>query len=201
MKNIGIDFDNTIVVYDEVFHKYALKLGLILPGVKKNKQAIRDAIRVLPNGNDKWTELQGLVYGKYMDEAESTKGVESFLKVCKKSPFKVLIISHKTLYPAIGSRINLQAAAKRWLEDRSFLSKFNLTESDVIFEETLQVKLKQIVKKRCAYFIDDLIEVLLHPDFPKGVRKILYGQQINGKLTRDIMHFEDWNEIKKYFFD
>ena len=64
--HIGIDFDNTIITYDNLFHKYALKLQLINESVAKNKQVIRDTIRKLPNGNDRWTELQGLVYGKYI---------------------------------------------------------------------------------------------------------------------------------------
>lgn len=199
-QHIGIDFDNTIIAYNEVFHKYALKSGLILNNVKKNKQAIRDAIRALPEGNDKWTKLQGLVYGKYMDEARPTQGIESFLKVCKNNSFKVLIISHKTVYPAMGPRVNLQAEAKKWLRNRDFLSRFGLTERDVVFEETLEGKFGQIVSKRCAYFIDDLKEVLLHPDFPKGVGKILYSHHTDDGLPADIMRFKDWNEITEYFF-
>lgn len=199
-RRIGIDFDNTIVTYDEVFYKYALKSQLIPKGVKKNKQAVRDAIRVLPQGNDKWTLLQGLVYGSYMDEAELVKGVEGFFEACRKNSCKISIISHKTIYPAMGPRINLQAAAKRWLKDRDFLSEFGLTEKDIVFEETLQGKFDRIAGKSCAYFIDDLKETLLHPDFPKGVAKILYNQQADDCLPADIMRFKDWDEITEHFF-
>ena len=199
-RSIGIDFDNTIITYNEVFHKYALKLGLILNDVKKNKQAIRDAIRLLPEGNDKWTNLQGLVYSKHMDEARLTQGIDRFFKACKKNSFKVSIISHKTLYPALGPRINLQTAANRWLENINFLSKFGLTEKNIVFEETLEGKLDQIAKKRCAYFIDDMKEVLVHPDFPKGVGRILYSQETDDGLPADIMHFKEWDEITEHFF-
>ncbi len=199
-KCIGIDFDNTIVTYDEVFHKYAFKLGLILKEVKKNKQAIRDSIRALPGGNDKWTKLQGLVYGNHMDEAVPTRGVERFFKACRKNSSKVLIISHKTLYPAMGPRVNLQVAAKRWLKNMDFLSKFGLIEKDIVFEETLEEKLDQIARKKCAYFIDDLKEVLVHPNFPRGVVKILYSQKSNDVLPVDITRFKDWDEITEYFF-
>lgn len=200
-KNIGIDFDNTIVTYDDVFYKYAFELRLISHKVEKNKKAIRDAIRRLPEGNDKWTELQGMVYGTYMEEAELMQGVGSFLEACKKNNFKVFIISHKSIYPAIGSHVDLQKAAKKWLKNRDFLSKFGLTDSNVIFKETLQGKLDQIAQKKCAYFIDDLTEILEHPDFPKDVKKILYGQQENKGFPTDIIHFKYWNEIKKYFFE
>ncbi len=199
-KHIGLDFDNTIITYDEVFHKYALKSELILNEVKKNKQVIRDAIRALPEGNDKWTELQGFVYGKHVCEARLTRGVESFFEACKRNSVKVSIISHKTLYPASGPRVNLHTAAKRWLKDMDFLSKFGLMEGDIVFEETLEGKLGQITRKKCAYFIDDLKEVLLHPDFPKGVGKILYSEEADDALPADITIFKDWDEITKHFF-
>ena len=101
----------------------------------------------------------------------------------------------------MGLRVNLQEAARKWLKDRNFLSKFDLANSDVIFKETLQGKFDQIAEKRCTYFIDDLTEVLRHPNFPKGVKKILYGQQENKDFSADIMYFKDWDEIAKYLFD
>lgn len=197
---IGLDFDNTIVTYDNVFYKYALKYGLILPEIKRNKQMIRDAIRLLPDGNNKWTRLQGLVYGKYMDEAECMQGVEDFLNACKENSFKIVIVSHKTVFPALGPRINLQVAARQWLKSSNFLVKFGLVENDVVFEETLNGKLKQITNKGCNYFIDDLIEVLVHSEFPKGVKKILYGKRVREDSFKDIIMFEGWNEIKEFFF-
>ncbi|KKK79684.1 hypothetical protein LCGC14_2831040, partial [marine sediment metagenome] len=107
MMHIGLDFDNTIVTYDSLFHKYALAEGLIAPDVAINKQAVRDTIRELPEGNDKWTLLQGVVYGRKMDEAEPAHGVEVFLEACRSSSeVKLSIISHKTLYPAMGERVN-----------------------------------------------------------------------------------------------
>lgn len=198
--HIGIDFDNTIITYDEVFYKYAFKSKLISNGVKKNKQSIRDAIKALPEGNDRWTELQGLVYGRYIDEARPTQGVEDFFEACKKNSFKVSIISHKTVYPVMGPRINLQIAAKKWLKSKGFLSRFGLTEKDFIFKETLEGKLNQIARKKCAYFIDDLKEALAHPYFPKDVGKMLYGHQADDGLPADIMCFKDWHEITEYFF-
>lgn len=197
---IGIDFDNTIVTYDEVFFKYALKSGLILKEVKKNKQAIRDSIKRLPGGDNEWTRLQGLVYGKHMDEARTTPGVERFFKACKKNSYKIMIISHRTVYPFRGPRVNLQMAAKRWLENKDFLTKFGLTRKDIVFAQTLKGKIEQIARKKCAYFIDDLKEVLTHPDFPRGVGKVLYSQKDNEELPEDIMRFKDWDEITEYFF-
>ncbi|MDP2277019.1 MAG: hypothetical protein Q8K51_02240, partial [Nitrospirota bacterium] len=195
-----IDFDNTIVTYDNVFYKYAYELGLISHGVAKNKQVIRDTIRMLPDGNDKWTELQGLVYGCYMDEAEPAQGVLQFFQECREYPCKVSIISHKTIYPARGPHVNLQEAAGKWIENRGFYSKLGLSTDAVVFEETLGGKLSQISRRECTHFIDDLSEVLLHPDFPSNVEKILYAQTTDSSISQSMLYFKDWNAIRKYFF-
>ncbi|OGW33233.1 MAG: hypothetical protein A2X59_04220 [Nitrospirae bacterium GWC2_42_7] len=198
--HIGIDFDNTIVTYDNLFHKYALGLGLISSGVAKNKQVIRDTIRMLSDGNDKWTELQGLVYGTHMDEAEIFEGVRNFLDKCREMSAKVSVISHKTIYPALGPRVNLREAARKWIEANGFYSEFGLSENDIVFEETLAGKLSRISERGCTYFIDDLPEVLLHPDFPSNVAGILYAKNTGKEIPGNLLHFENWDEIREYFF-
>ncbi len=60
---IGIDFDNTIVTYDDLMYSLAMEMGLINPAVRKSKKLIRDNIRELPDGEIEWQKLQGLVYG------------------------------------------------------------------------------------------------------------------------------------------
>ena len=46
MKILGIDFDNTIVRYDNLFYKIALEKGLIDTSIGKSKE-IRDYLRSL----------------------------------------------------------------------------------------------------------------------------------------------------------
>ncbi len=196
---IGMDFDNTVIIYDDVFHKYGVQLGLIDPGVKKNKQTIRDAIRKLPDGESEWIKLQGLVYGLYIDEAAPAEGVEDFLDVCKAKGVEVSIISHKTQYPALGPKYDMPKAAKGWLEHRKFSSRFGISPEDVIFERSLKGKFDKITQRDCTHFIDDLPEVLLDPHFPQGVVRILYSQ-IKENASEKYLHFNAWHEIKKYFF-
>ena len=198
--HLGIDFDNTVVTYDRIFHKYALREQLISCGVPKNKQKIRDKIRMLPQGNERWTELQALVYGCYMDEAEPADGIREFLELCKKKLVKVSIISHKTIYPAKGPRVNLRKAAIRWLREKGFLSSKGLHLKDVIFVGTLKEKLMQIEKFKCTHFVDDLLEVLQHPDFPAEVGKIFYAPGGADKIPRGIQCFRGWYDIQKYLF-
>ena len=47
---IGVDFDNTIITYDDVFLSTARERGLVGADFAGRKQAIRDTIRLLPDG-------------------------------------------------------------------------------------------------------------------------------------------------------
>ena len=42
---VGVDFDNTIVAYDALFHRVASERGLIPATVAATKIAVRDALR------------------------------------------------------------------------------------------------------------------------------------------------------------
>ena len=56
--HIGLDFDNTLIDYDGVFHQVALEKGLIDEHVPVSKTAVRDSLREREQEDD-WTELQG----------------------------------------------------------------------------------------------------------------------------------------------
>src|SRR5262249_22819241 len=58
---IGVDFDNTIVCYDELFHRVAVEQGLIPSTVPATKGEVRRDLEGRGLG-DVWTELQGYVY-------------------------------------------------------------------------------------------------------------------------------------------
>ena len=202
MMHIGLDFDNTIVTYNSMFHKYALAEGLIAPDVAMDKQAVRDTIRELPKGNDKWTVLQGVVYGLKMDEAEPADGVEGFLEACRSTKeVELSIISHKTLYPAMGEKVNLREAAMGWIRSRGLMDRFGIQEDHITFVGELEEKLRQIGLRDCTHFIDDLPEVLLHPSFPKGVQRVLYASKAPEDLPSDVLWFNSWDSIREHFFN
>ena len=70
---VGVDFDNTIVGYDQLFHRVAVERGLVPTGMEPTKSAVRDQLRNTGQ-EDAWTELQGYVYGARMKEAEPISG-------------------------------------------------------------------------------------------------------------------------------
>ena len=116
---IGVDFDNTIVSYDEVFHHVALQKGLIPAGTLKRKMEIRDRIRKLSAGETTWIRLQGIVYGKFMQRAEIMPGVANFLLQCKVRNHSVFIVSHKTEYGHFDcDNVSLRQEALKWMESK-----------------------------------------------------------------------------------
>jgi len=66
---IGVDFDNTLINYDEVFHSRAVDSGLVARDIEKEKSVIRDRVRNLEAGEEKWQKLQAEVYGPGITEA------------------------------------------------------------------------------------------------------------------------------------
>ena len=63
---LGLDFDNTIIKYDELFHKIAYEKELIPADLPKEKNAVRNYLRQ-NNIEDEWTMIQGEVYGERFD--------------------------------------------------------------------------------------------------------------------------------------
>ncbi len=108
---IGLDFDNTIVSYDQLFHKVALEKSLISHEVPINKVAVRDHLRHT-NQEDAWTEMQGYVYGARMNEAIAYPGLKEALHAIKNGGHELFIVSHKTQYPYAGKRYDLHAASR-----------------------------------------------------------------------------------------
>lgn len=172
---IGIDFDNTIVCYDDVFQAIAVEQGLVPPHAATSKTAIRDHLRAIGQ-EDRWTELQGTIYGPRMMDARPFPGVVEFFAACRAAGVPVAIVSHRTRFPYLGERHDLHAAARDWLARHGFHDPagIGLPVERVFFEETKEAKLARIAEVGCTHFIDDLPELLAHPLFPADVRRILF---------------------------
>ena len=196
---IGIDFDNTLVTYDEMIHRVAQERGLVGGGVEVNKKQVRDAIRRLPGGETQWQKVQALVYGPRMAEARPAPGAAEFLQRCADNRAKVVVVSHKTEfanYDETGT--NLREAARAWLDNHRLLSG---PSGDVYFESTRQQKLERIETLGCTHFIDDLEETFLEQSFPDRVEKILYFPPGVEPLPLGVKMAGDWQSISEYLFD
>ena len=172
---IGIDLDNTIVCYDEVFRRAAVEQGLVPPEAATSKTAIRDQLRAAGQ-EARWTELQGAIYGPRMQEARPFPGVLEFFTACRAAGIPLVIVSHRTPFACLGPQHDLHAAARDWLARHEFHDPagIGLPTESVFFEETKEAKLARIAAVGCTHFIDDLPELLTHPLFPGDVRRILF---------------------------
>ncbi len=186
---IGIDFDNTIACYDGVFYRAALEKSFIPREIPTSKGAVRDYLRSVGK-EEVWTELQGYIYGARMDLAMPYPNFDRFLSLCHAKQIPTFIISHKTRFPFLGPRYDLQRAAKDWLQHQSFPWI-----PPAFFELTLQEKLQRISKQGCTVFIDDLPELLEENEFPSNVTKILFDPNGLYPKNKTYVHATSWDEI------
>ena len=185
---IGIDFDNTIICYDTVFNKAGVEKGLIPEYLPPGKGYVKDYLRKIGK-EDKWTWLQGYVYGTKLEDAKLYEGVKSFLKFCNKANIVSFIISHKTKYPYSGEKYDLHRAASDWIQ------KQNLDIS-TFFELTKKDKVKRINALNCSHFIDDLPEFLAESGFNEKIIKILFDPLGKYRASDfDYQYANSWDEI------
>jgi hypothetical protein len=203
--HIGIDFDNTLACYDQVFTKLAQEYGVIGQGERKTKQDIRQIIRQKKDGEFMWQRLQGAAYGMCMLGAEQFVGEDQFLRRCAATPsVQIYIVSHKTeLGHFDETHINLRDAACKWMHSQGFFdtTKYAIPEKHLFFESTQQEKVARIASLRCDVFIDDLAEIFSDPSFPRNTKKILFSNtELCGHIGEVDHICARWTEIEAVVF-
>ena len=193
MNKIGIDFDNTIVCYDQLFYKIAREENLVPIKSPVSKIFIREYLRSQKQ-DDAFTFLQGEVYGRRILEATPAKGVYLAIKNLLANNFEVSIISHKSKYPYKGPKYNLHDAAKLWLDKNNFISENSgiLKKENIFFNLTKEKKIEKIHSLGCDYFIDDLPEILKMIE--GKVKKILYSPNCK-KINNNYIILRKWSYL------
>jgi hypothetical protein len=174
---VGLDFDNTLAGYDDIFSQAARDGGLVPPDFSGTKQDVRALCRARPGGETEWMRLQGRVYGALMPQARMIDGADAFLERCRAERVQVFIVSHKTEYGHFDDdKVNLRDAARSWMDAKGFFEtdRFGLSPTDVFFEPDRKSKVARIAEIGCSHFVDDLEEVFLEPGFPDATRRLLY---------------------------
>jgi|HubBroStandDraft_1064217.scaffolds.fasta_scaffold00018_10 hypothetical protein len=199
---IGLDFDNTLIAYGQVFCRAAQERGLIPEGFTGTKRAVREAIRKRRDGEFSWQLLQGHVYGHRIDEATLADGVGRFLDRCRREGVRLCIVSHKTeCSPFDPSRVKLRSVALDWMERHQFFAAdgFALDRDAVHFTATRAEKLARIAALGCRLFIDDLEEVLSDPGFPADVGRVLFAEPLPVRpLAYKVL--PSWRQIEREVF-
>ena len=198
MTLLGLDFDNTIVCYDELFYKIAREKNLIGENTEKTKIAIRKHLQ--EKGMDHiFTLLQGEAYGPRILEAKPAEGMLETLYELKEREIPMIIVSHKTKTPYAGPKYNLHDSALDWLEYHNFFAKYgmNWERSRIYLESTKESKIARITSTNCTHYIDDLPDIL--EMLPDNITKIHYNprkEQSNAKNI-NIRHWSEATEIMK----
>lgn len=195
---IGLDFDNTIVRYDRLFHRLAVEGGLVPESLPVSKRAVRNYLRSIGREDD-WTELQGVAYGPRITDAEPWPGVREFLGLCWDAGVQVAVVSHKTKHPYRGEKHDLHAAALHFLEAHGFYD-LGLSRDRVFLELTLADKLARVGSLRCAAFVDDLPEVLGEAAFPARVRKVLFDPANAHPAVETLTRVTSWHACADLLF-
>lgn len=200
---LGIDFDNTIVSYDRIFVQAARAHGWVADDFCGSKKQLRDAVRLLQDGEIKWQILQGEVYGQRMGEAEPFPGVIEFIKDARRRGLEMFIVSHKTRYSNYDElQVDLRAAALAWMEKNGFFEPAGLgfSREQVFFADTRAEKIARISALGCGLFIDDLEEVFADPAFPARVTRVLFTSD-DKPDDRAIVVRRTWPDIARYVFE
>jgi hypothetical protein len=192
---IGIDFDNTIIDYDNLFYEAGLSLGVLPDNSGCNKKIIREYL-IRKGREPDWIKIQGLVYGKYIRTAKVMEGFSSFSDHCYEKGWKIFIISHKTRDSIVGEKFKLHTSALNWLEkNRIFGTDRQGAVGGVFFEATQSEKIFRINQLGCDIMIDDLAEVLLHPDLSMDIIKILYDPHVKNPSNDKYFTACRWDQI------
>ena len=194
---LGFDFDNTLISYDQVFFDRALADDLIPMSLEQTKVAVRNHLRQA-GLEDKWTLLQGEVYGPGIGGAIPFPGALEALTRIRSRGIDTCIVSHKTRRPYAGGDHDLRAAALGWLEDNGFFDQTRLVHGpgDVYFESSVKEKAQRVGTLGCSHFVDDLAEVL--EMLPKGVRKIQFAPHVESIDVARWPVLSSWDNLDNF---
>jgi hypothetical protein len=168
---IALDLDNTIICYDQAFRAAASKIGC-LPGdgLPVNKATVKEtALRM--GGNALWTKLQGIAYSEGLYHANPYPGCLQFINTALDREQSLIILSHKTEFPASGRKVNLRRAAIDWLGNHGLCFGDRLP---VVFFDSREEKVRALKTHRCRAILDDLPEVFRVPAFPAQTLFVLF---------------------------
>ena len=191
---LGFDFDNTLISYDQLFHRVALDKHLIPEATPPQKNAVRDYLRE-QGIEDEWTRMQGEVYGGRILEADPYLGMQATLLALMGKQIPMCIVSHKTRTPYLGEPWDLHVAARSWLRKQGFFDAQGLGWSDeqVFFELTKEAKVARIQALGCTHYVDDLPEIL--EMLPGSVEKILFDPAQAHSMEPSWKRLSAWKDL------
>jgi hypothetical protein len=168
---IALDLDNCIICYDRAFLAAAERSGCApAKSAAVGKEAVK-AAAFERGGNELWTRLQGEVYGTGIHEASFFAGCREFVDRALALGESLVILSHKTKYPALGPQVDLRAAAWKFLQDNDFPIGSHMPAH---FCDTREEKVALLGELGCRAIVDDLPVIYRTPLFPTQTLFVLF---------------------------
>ena len=125
------------------------------------------------------------------------------LLFCNNSKIPTFIVSHKTVYSHYDhTKVNLRAAAKSWMKSKGFFDPngMKFSKDHIFFEPTRCAKINKIRDLDCTFFIDDLKEIFLEPNFPSRTKGLLFSRDRMEPNDCAYSIFQNWAEIQAHIF-
>ena len=192
---IGLDFDNTIVCYDQAIARLADELFRLPEGVPRTKLGLRDFLRT-EGREPEWTAFQGELYGPGMRYAQPFEGAIATMQQLTQEGHELTIVSHRSRFPYAGRRHDLHHAAQRWIATRLQPAGIFMSHSKSIhFMESKADKLARIAKIDCTVFLDDLPEILESPEFPSSTVGILFNPNNDDRKFAQQPVISNWKHL------
>ena len=195
---IGLDFDNTIVCYDEAIKRLAKDVSSLPETTPKTKLGIRGFLREQDRETE-WTEFQGKLYGPGMVHAKPFPAALEMIGAIQQAGHKTVIISHRSKHPYLGPKHDLHISARQWIKKHLvFKGNALIPERDIHLNETKDEKVALIDFLQCDLFIDDLVDILTHASFPPSTEKLWFsplGLTHKRDLPPNIRMIKHWNEL------
>ena len=189
---IGIDFDNTLVNYNSIFNSMAENMGL--KADDNSKKLVKNYFIHTKGDVRLWKEVQAAVYGNLIKDASFLPDFIEFYEYAKVQEIDLYIVSYKTEYAGQKEKkVSLHKAANSWLDN----NLGSLEKDKVFFETAVTKKVKRIASLKLDYFIDDLVTVLFHKDFPKNVKKVLLSDNANVSSIKkkNLFVINNWKQL------
>jgi hypothetical protein len=201
---VGLDFDNTIVCYDQAILKLSQSIPDLPSSVRRTKLGLRDHLRSMGRETE-WTAFQGTLYGPGMEHAEPFEGALETMLQMVADGHRLVIISHRSRHPYAGPPYDLHAAARSWVARRlQSLGLFSSTldhANAVNFLETRERKIAKISELKCDVFLDDLPEVLNDEHFPSRTMPLLFDPTREHVAKANTYLLNDWQHLPKILAD
>jgi hypothetical protein len=196
VRSIGLDFDNTLVDYTDVFRAEAAGFGLDTQDLDKTQ--IRDRLRARgPEGEIAWQKVQARVYGPGLTAAPMMAGSAEFLRRCAEDGARLAVVSHKGRFAAQDpGGTDLREAARLWLRRHCP----EIATDRVFFEDERAAKLRRIASLGLTHFVDDLPEVLGDPDFPREVARLWLMTEAGQERPSGLLAAGPWPVLARSVF-